>query len=259
MLAGVPGAVMLQQIHFWTTVPSAQERGGHRWVYNSYQKWQAQFPYWSIDQIRRVMARLEELGFLISTSEFNRAGGDQSKWYRIDHDALERALDALRPERTNGVAKTTTGVANPTGGVANSPPYIGTEEHTEENTEENTERTVAAATISEPSKSKSAKPRRRIPDDFTLTTELRAYATSHGDPNPEKTFAQFTEYWRGEGRPKADWPATWRTRVLADEARRGQHSAAPNGMPPEIAALAPNSAKRLLWEEKRRTAAKEQP
>ena len=52
----------------------------------------------------------------------------------------------------------------------------------------------------------------RLPDDFTLTDELRAFAVAEGVP-PERTFATFVDYWRAQpgakGR-KTDWIGTWR-------------------------------------------------
>lgn len=196
----------------------------------------------SVDSIDRCLNQLRDAGLIA----WARRGRGETNVYTIldlpyrknaDHlqDSLRRE-SAPAPTLESAPVRLKQDTANKT---PPNPPQGGS---------------LSAKTEPETAEPRKAKPRRRIPDDFTLTTELRAYATSHGDPNPEKTFAQFTEYWRGEGRPKADWTATWRTRVLADEARRGQHSTSPNGMPPEIAALAPNSAKRLLWEEKRRVA-----
>lgn len=71
----------------------------------------------------------------------------------------------------------------------------------------------------------------RLPEDFALSPERTAFATEAG-VDPERTFASFTDYWRGvagaRGR-KADWDATWRNwcRKESDSTkpRRGSASA----------------------------------
>lgn len=66
-----------------------------------------------------------------------------------------------------------------------------------------------------------AKPRKRIPETWALTGELRAYAVSHGIPESEvdEFAAEFKRYWQGDGRPKADWDLTFMGRVR-DQAPR---------------------------------------
>lgn len=61
-------------------------------------------------------------------------------------------------------------------------------------------------------RSKNRKLARRIPDDFELTPELRAFAKREG-LDAERVFANFCDYWRAASGAKArkhDWAAAWR-------------------------------------------------
>ena len=84
---GLNEAIILQQIHYWLQ-KSKNIEAGHKWIYNTYNAWQKQFPFWSIPTIRRTITSLEKQGVLI-TGNFNKAGFDKTKWYRIDYQKIE--------------------------------------------------------------------------------------------------------------------------------------------------------------------------
>ncbi|MFC3884816.1 hypothetical protein ACFOU2_15620 [Bacillus songklensis] len=86
---GLNESIFLQQLHYWLQ-GSPNERDGHVWVYNTYEQWQEQFPFWSISTIRRIVAKLETSGYIIS-SQFNSCKTDQTKWYRIDYSKFREA------------------------------------------------------------------------------------------------------------------------------------------------------------------------
>jgi hypothetical protein len=73
---------------------------------------------------------------------------------------------------------------------------------------------------------RSSSPRKRgsrIPDDFTVTADMVAWAREHA-PNVDGRRAtdSFIDYWRGRtGRDatKADWPATWRNWMRREQER----------------------------------------
>jgi hypothetical protein len=75
-------------------------------------------------------------------------------------------------------------------------------------------------------KTSSSAPRKRgsrIPDDFTVTADMVAWAREHA-PNVDGRRAtdSFIDYWRGRtGRDatKADWPATWRNWMRREQER----------------------------------------
>lgn len=85
-LGGSDPAIILQQIHYWL-LRSNQIKDGHKWVYNSVRQWHEQFPWMSEKTISRHLRTLEKDGYLI-TGNYNRAGFDKTKWYRINYPAL---------------------------------------------------------------------------------------------------------------------------------------------------------------------------
>lgn len=66
----------------------------------------------------------------------------------------------------------------------------------------------------------------RIPDDFAVTDEHRAFACKFGLPNPDHEVDRFKDYWRaipGQRGLKLDWDATFRNwlRKAADMPQNG--------------------------------------
>lgn len=59
-------------------------------MYNTYEGWKKQFPFWSESTIRRTIVRLEKKGIVVSRY---RSQMDKTKWYRIDYDVLAKVLD----------------------------------------------------------------------------------------------------------------------------------------------------------------------
>ncbi|MFK9094406.1 hypothetical protein [Bacillus salipaludis] len=47
---GLNEAVVLQQIHYWLGI-SKHNIEGRTWVYNTYEEWQKQLPFWSVSTI----------------------------------------------------------------------------------------------------------------------------------------------------------------------------------------------------------------
>lgn len=72
------------------------------------------------------------------------------------------------------------------------------------------------------------KRRTRIPDQFTLDAGDRAWASDHC-PSVDLRAAtiEFVTYWRGDGRPKADWKQTWRNSMLHEERRAAPKDVGP--------------------------------
>lgn len=83
---GLNEAIVLQQFHYWLQ-RSTNIRDGYKWVYNSYKEWNKQFPFWGLNTLKRAITSLEKSGYLIS-GNYNKAGFDKTKWYRINYDLL---------------------------------------------------------------------------------------------------------------------------------------------------------------------------
>ena len=89
MQVGLNEAILLQQLHFRSLI-STNVRDGHKWVYKTYEEWKnEEFPFWSVDTIKRAIRRLEDSGYIISTASYNRMKMDKTKWYRIDYKKLQ--------------------------------------------------------------------------------------------------------------------------------------------------------------------------
>ena len=88
---GLKEAIVLQQFHYWLQ-RSGNNRDGYKWVYNSYDEWHKQFPFFSKVTLRRTINSLEKQGYLVS-GNYNKAGFDKTKWYRIDYQRMNKACD----------------------------------------------------------------------------------------------------------------------------------------------------------------------
>ena len=104
---GLNEAIVLQQIHYWLN-QSSHNRDGKKWIYNTYDDWNKQFPFWSVMTIRRVINSLEKQK-LILIANYNKAGFDKTRWYSIDYSVVESVNrrcvqneQTVRSKRTNG-------------------------------------------------------------------------------------------------------------------------------------------------------------
>jgi hypothetical protein len=91
-LIGLNESIVLQQVDYLIEInKEAGEnlKKGRFWIYNSMESWQQEnFPFWSIDTVKRIFTKLINLGFLI-TDCFNKQSFDKTKWYTIDYEKLE--------------------------------------------------------------------------------------------------------------------------------------------------------------------------
>jgi DNA replication protein DnaD len=93
---GLNEAIMVQQINYWISIYEGNSEKYKKthfhnnkfWIYNTYEDWAKQFPFWSISTIRRTLSNLEKLE-LIETGNFNKFKGDKTKWYSVNHRKIE--------------------------------------------------------------------------------------------------------------------------------------------------------------------------
>lgn len=96
VLVGLNEAIFLQQLHYWLN-GNGKARDGRKWVYNTYEGWAEQFPFWSVMTIRRIVKSLRDGGHLTTTDEYNKSNSDRTLWYTINYDALV----GVRSEQAN--------------------------------------------------------------------------------------------------------------------------------------------------------------
>ncbi len=89
---GLNEAIFLQQLHYWLQGKAAKERDGRVWIYNTYEEWHQQLPFWSVMTIRRIVGGLEQQGIVRSTTRYNQHRVDRTKWYTIDYAVLDRLV-----------------------------------------------------------------------------------------------------------------------------------------------------------------------
>lgn len=85
---GINGAIIAQQIQYWTNHKSAPIRDGYAWHYATFKEWQEQFPWMAERTLKDNMAFLEKNNLVISYQP-NKSKGDCTKWYRVDLDAIK--------------------------------------------------------------------------------------------------------------------------------------------------------------------------
>ncbi|MBX9804816.1 MAG: hypothetical protein K2Y18_03565 [Alphaproteobacteria bacterium] len=87
---GLNEAIVLQQVHYWLNPKLNKNFFENRyWVWNTYDQWKNQFPFWGMNTIRRAVANLEESGLLMSfvTRDFKKI-----KYYSLDYDKLDQVF-----------------------------------------------------------------------------------------------------------------------------------------------------------------------
>lgn len=83
---GLNEAIILQQLNYWIN-KSTNTYDGKRWVYNTYNDWQKQFPWWSISTIKRSLQRLKKMDLII-TANYNQLPQDRTVWYSINYGKI---------------------------------------------------------------------------------------------------------------------------------------------------------------------------
>lgn len=82
---GLNEAIVLQQICYWLEdTNSGVEHGGRRWVYNTIDEWNEQFPFWSSDTVKRALTSLKKSG-LIYVEQLKKSQHDRTNFYAINH------------------------------------------------------------------------------------------------------------------------------------------------------------------------------
>lgn len=98
-LIGLSAAIVLQQIHFWLERATHEARDGRAWIYNNFEEWRCDFPFWKPRNIRRIVKTLVDLK-LVDVAQVNKSRGDMTNWYSVNYEEVEK----LRP-RQQEIAK----------------------------------------------------------------------------------------------------------------------------------------------------------
>lgn len=88
VIIGLADALVLQQIHYWL-LKYGNDHHNRKWIYNTLDEWQTQFPFWSKKTIQRTLKRLVDRK-LVRVGKFNKKNWDRTNWYSINYEALAK-------------------------------------------------------------------------------------------------------------------------------------------------------------------------
>lgn len=98
VIFGLKEAIILQQINYWLEINKSKNnnyREGRYWTYNTLNKWQEEFPFWSLETVKRTFRKLRNKNLLI-TNNFNKMKTDRTLWYTINHEELDRIINEYK-------------------------------------------------------------------------------------------------------------------------------------------------------------------
>lgn len=104
---GVNEAILLDNIAFWIRKNKANKKHFHEdryWTYNSSEAFSELFPYWSTDQIDRIIKKCVAAGLLI-ISNFNDTKYNRTRWYGLTDKGLELFSMSIPRKRGMKAAK----------------------------------------------------------------------------------------------------------------------------------------------------------
>jgi hypothetical protein len=92
---GVSEAIIIHRLDYWLS-RTKHHFDDRAWVYNTYESWQDQFPFWSRRTIQAIFRRLECLNIVESSQKYNRSRWDKTKWYSINYGRLSELMHQTR-------------------------------------------------------------------------------------------------------------------------------------------------------------------
>lgn len=104
-LGGLNEAIVLNQLHYWLQINEkngCNNHDGHFWVYSTYEAWQERdFDFWSVTTIKRLLLKLEKMGVVV-VARYNKSSYNNTKWYTIDYEVLEKLVDKSNKKNDKG-------------------------------------------------------------------------------------------------------------------------------------------------------------
>ena len=94
---GLNEAIVLSQIRYWVDRNREADRNYHDgkyWVYNTFEQWQEQFPWWSVRTLKSVFKSLENNGYIVA-GHYNQKGYDRTKWYTLSEEMTSEPAENL--------------------------------------------------------------------------------------------------------------------------------------------------------------------
>lgn len=88
---GINEAILIQNLVYWIRKNEANDKhfhDGRYWTYNSAEAFAQLFPFWTVNQVRRLLSRLTEIGVLVK-GNYNASQYDRTAWYGFADSYLQ--------------------------------------------------------------------------------------------------------------------------------------------------------------------------
>lgn len=83
-IVGLNEAIVMQQLNYWIKgTVSGVEKDGMRWIYNSHAEWVKQFPFWSVDTVKRTFSSLKKQN-LVLVEQLSKDRHNRTNYYTIN-------------------------------------------------------------------------------------------------------------------------------------------------------------------------------
>ncbi len=188
---GVNVAIFLNNIAFWVKKNEANKKhfyDGRYWTYNSSEALSALFPYWSSDQMDRLIKKCTSLN-LILVDNFNETTYDRTRWYGLTDKSLKLFNMTIPRNRGMDPAESRNGSREIAEPIPDNKP---------DNKPNKRERAVAHTTLSTDFK----------PDKETKALFKETVNRCHIDP--EELQDKFIDLCKTTNKVSADWNAELR-------------------------------------------------
>jgi hypothetical protein len=117
-------AVFIHNLYLWIKYNKANEKHfyeGKYWTYNTKKAFAELFPFWSLDQVKRIIDSLLKKG-LIFAGNFNENSWDKTNWYSLSDEVLFIYENGAKPNKTAlGEIAQSSGAKSPNRMVQNHP------------------------------------------------------------------------------------------------------------------------------------------
>lgn len=222
---GWEDALVLQQIFFLQNTPRSGtdlDGDGRKWVWNTYEEWCREFfPFWKPDTLQRRMSSLEKAGLVLSQQP-KKAQWDRTKYYRVDDLAVGIAIHKYQAEHPTPEPDQEP-PAIPDGDPGSSPDgdpgSLNSDSHSDSHSD-SLDISIPETVPPEPAvevKKKARKSKQvatRIPEDFQITTAMKAWADENiPDLDIDFELLDFIDRCQAKGTVYVDWEAGWRTQM----------------------------------------------
>lgn len=207
VLLGLQEAIALQQVHYWL-ITSKFEAEGRNWIYNTYEEWAAQFPFWSPEAVRKIFRSLKSQGVL-DVKKLSSNNWDKTNYYAINYEKLAsiaESSDAVKMAASNRSDLP----INPVKTAASNRPDLPV--HTTESTQETTTESFLAVGEKSPTAAKKKlSPEMKSACQKSWDAYSAAYAAQYGaDPLwNAKVAGQVVQFVKRVGMEDAPHIAAW--------------------------------------------------